>query len=36
MSDLDKATKFSISWSTESNYLELKWFKKLGSTTKVE
>ena len=36
LSDRAKATKFAISWSVESNYLELKWCKKLGSTTKVE
>ena len=33
---LAKATKFAISRSVKSNYLELKWCKKLDSTTKVE
>ena len=35
-SDLAKAMKFAISWSVDTNYLELKWGKKLGSTAKVE
>ena len=34
--DLAKTTKFAILWLAESNYLELKQCKKLGSTTGVE